>query len=127
MSFYYNSVLVFQNEWLFNTQPEALLKLILASHFFLKLNQREKKSSKKNKSPGLVHPWKSTFTKQQETKRARNLTKYTKQQVRFLIGKNDSPRNINRSPQSTYISHVCTYICNILKEIWFLPREVTQQ
>ena len=28
MSFYYNPVLVFQNEWLFNTQPETLLEWI---------------------------------------------------------------------------------------------------
>ena len=56
MSFYYNPVLVFQ--------PEALLEWIWPSHFFLNiLNQKEKK-----KSPGLIHPRKSTFTKQQETK-----------------------------------------------------------
>ena len=70
MSFYYNPVLVFQNEWLFNTQPETLLEWIWPSHFFLNiLNQKEKEKSSK-KSPGLVHPRKSTFTKQQETNKS---------------------------------------------------------
>lgn len=32
-SFYCNPILVFQNEWLFNTQPKAFLKLILTFQF----------------------------------------------------------------------------------------------
>lgn len=37
---------VFQNEWLFNTQPEALWKAILTFHFFLSIsNLKEKKKN----------------------------------------------------------------------------------
>lgn len=43
--FYYQPVLVFQNEWLFSTQPKALLQLVLLTVPFLSqyIKSKEKK------------------------------------------------------------------------------------
>lgn len=85
---------MFQNEWLFNTEPKAFLKLVLTSLFLSQCKSKEKKIFKK--IARLRTSQKSTFTKQ-ETKCVRNLTKYTEQQVRFQKEKDDFQKNINRS------------------------------
>ena len=79
----------------------------------------ESKGKKKNHQVWYI-PEKAPLLNNRKQKCARNLTKQTKQQVRFLTGKDDSRWNINRSPQSTHISREWTHrfeweLINILR------------
>ena len=90
------------------THSRSTLKLtaLLTFPFLPQYIKPEEKAFKKPKSPGRVHPRKSTFTKQGR-KPARNLHKH---QARLPKEKNDSPWNIDRPPPSTHTPRERTHV-----------------